>query len=265
MKIDAHYLLNLKRSKIRLGAWLGYQESMGFDFSNLTVFEACDLTHYQTIGEMAKCYRESLWRQGLSFPKHLNLYPEESQKSKGYYANLISKLLMLIRIRNVGEGDWVMMWEDDVVLKQPYTELLALDIPETADMVSFHSGGLPDTDTKHERLPYMKGCLDARANQMLLINRKGAEQIIDIYQRKQLGYELEQFLAKHHKDLNAWTSIENMGRFLHIKGNVSDIANKYNEDIGITFNTVSLKHTSLKTEPMGYSLVEFVNYEESLL
>ena len=250
MKIDAHYLLNLKRSKIRLGAWIGYQESMGFDFSNLTVFEACDLTNYQTIGEIAKLYRQYLWEHGVSFPKHLDSR-REGHREKGYYANLISKLLMLILIRNLKDGQWVMMWEDDVVLRYPYAELLRLEIPNTADMVCFHVGSLPNSYSKHEKLPYMRGCLGAKANQMLLINSKGAQKIIEIYQKKQLDYELEQFLAKNHKDLNAWTSIKSMGRFLHIKGNVSDIANKYNEDIGIDFNVISLKHTSLKNKNDG--------------
>ena len=201
MNIQQHYLLNLKRRPERLYAWIGSMDAMAFDFERLTVFEAFDATNYRSIGEMLKETGKYFEKNGLDYRQEYNHIASDNKPyMNGLIANMISKLLMLLDIEKAEDPSvWFMLWEDDVVLKKHYQDLIAVQPPEGATMFAFH------------------------ANQAFAVNKEGAHSILEVYRKKSYLGELENFLRAHPDMKGLIISEKKFTRVIRLRDFISDI------------------------------------------
>ena len=93
MKIQQHYLMNLKRRPDRLYAWLGAQRQMRFNFQKLTVFEAIDGTPFASIGEMAVFASQILSEYGFDY--FLNHRHNKNVEGRNFWGNITRQVISL--------------------------------------------------------------------------------------------------------------------------------------------------------------------------
>ena len=228
MEIQEHYVLNLKRRPERLYTWLGCQWHAGFDFSKLTVFQAFDASEYPHIGAMLLDVKDIFLQNGLDYRKGF-MNRLSSVEGKGLVGNMISKLLMLIEIEKHPSDAYFMLWEDDIVFhrERTYQELISTELPSDAEMIAFHSREkdkerlheLP----KHPTLPFWKGTHGIKANQALMLTKRGAKMILDIYRQDTPLLELEFFIDRYRDLPMLYTSDKNFADIVYIVGIESDI------------------------------------------
>ena len=238
MKIQQHYLMNLKRRPDRLHAWLGAQRQMRFNFGKLTVFEAIDGTSFASTGEMAVFASEILSKYGFDyFLNHRNI---KNVEQRNFWGNIIGKLYLLGHILSEHDG-YAMLWEDDIVLQRPYNELISAEIPDDANIIAFHYPAKKPKnrviqETRHAELDYYRGCVSRGANQALCLNAKGAETILELYKSNASTLELEGFFLANPSIQGMYTSMKNFAHFCHVTNPFSDVFEHMNK------NQFVLKH-----------------------
>ena len=152
-----------------------------------------------------------------------------SVEGKGLVGNMISKLVMLIEIEKHPSDAYFMLWEDDIVFhrERTYQELISTELPSDAEMIAFHSRE-KDKERLHElpkqpTLPFWKGTHGIKANQALMLTKRGAKTILNIYRRDTPLLELEFFIDRYRDLPGLYTSDTNFANVMYIAGIESDI------------------------------------------
>ena len=227
MEIQQHYLLNLKRRPERLYGWAGAQYQRGFDFEKLTVLEVIDGSKYKTLKHLFERFYDYFYQNGIDYKKECleqNEIPVKQGK-RGIRASMLTKLVLFLHLEKEAKPEhFFMIWEDDIILRQPYNDWIAVECPEDATMIAFHTPISMDHLEKHLTLPFRYGAAIHKSNQAFVFNKEGLLTILDLYRETQTVADLELFLHQHNDLPGLYSSEVNYMGEMNFEGAVSDIS-----------------------------------------
>ena len=247
MKIEQHYLLNLKRRPERLFTWVGAQDQMDFDFSKLTVFEAIDGKNFANTREIA------VYAAQLGFKYLLDRVNEDEDiASRGILARNVSALVMLKQIAESESDGYTVTWEDDVILKIPYDAFKRLSVPKDANIVVFDGQFAMDDPERHlkvsdaanihKRLPFYQGIIGYGFLRCYAVNSNGAEQLLKLHREKEKMC-FDGLLKQNYNVLpHLYTYIPRIMSLSYVSGVYSDIfVENRITDTGVAWKTASVE------------------------
>jgi len=269
IEIDRHYVLNLKKRSLRLGAWLGSNIAFGFpvDRETLTIVSGIDASRYGAF--------EDIVDDGIdSDIKELEILKDLSGpinfRYKGLLAATIAQVRILKRIEKGSKANtWSVVWEDDCILNGRYeAHFPNMTVPEDACILQIaknhHYRENPEDPYLSENPNFYKGLRypnhdDAHYSmcfsQCYAVNPKGASMLLQLWADtlptvvERLKMEPEtphhplyfEHLAAENPDMShSYTYRPPITRILWIKGHAADVFIE-NQEHGLEFRNLRVR------------------------